>query len=308
MQITCVFFERGYRNGMMFMRLILATLPLLAGVAHAKVKVAVLHPLLGDLVEKVGGEHVTVVDLMGPAGDPHKFEPGAKELRAARGSQLYFVCGKGLEPYLPKLRDTVGAERVIEVGETLPTLKAEVLCDHDGHAHLHEEDDPHWWHSIDCWRRAATRVRKELSILDAARADIYKQRAATVRKELLALQTWAGRELGKVPTEHRTLATAHAAFAYFCNEHKWKMLAVHGLNRERVDSLKFVAEVSEAIRKEKVRAVFPEQRSNPKMLRTVAEKAGVDIGDPLIADGGDSIEEMFRHNVNTIVAALGGKK
>ena len=127
----------------------------LGSLAGAQVKVAVLHPLLADLVGKVGGERVEVVDLMGPGGDPHKFEPGAKELRQAQGAQLYFVCGKGLEPYLPKLRDAAGAQKVIEVGETLPTLKAEVLCDHDGHAHTHEEIDPHWWHSIDCWRRAA---------------------------------------------------------------------------------------------------------------------------------------------------------
>ena len=270
-------------------------------------KVAVLHPLLGDLVQKVGGEQVQVVDLMGPGGDPHKFEPGARELREAKGAQLYFVCGKGLEPYLPKLRDAVGADRVVEVGETLPTLKAEVLCEHDGHAHLHEEVDPHWWHSIDCWRRAATRVRKELASIDAVNADLYRKRATVVRKDLARLRLWASGELSKVPAEHRTLATAHAAFAYFCNEHKWKMLAVQGLNRERVDSPKFVAEVASAIRKEKVQVVFPEQRSNPKMLRTVAEGAGIAVGEPLMADGGDSIEKMFRYNVSTIVAALGKK-
>ena len=288
-------------------RLVLVLLAAFASGAGAGVKVAVLHPLLGDLVEEVGGEQVQVVDLMGPGGEPHKFEPGARELREAKGAQLYFVCGKGLEPYLPKLRDAVGADRVVEVGETLPTLKAEVLCEHEGHAHLHEEVDPHWWHSIDCWRRAATRVRKELAGIDAVNADLYRKRATAVRKDLARLHLWASRELSKVPAEHRTLATAHAAFAYFCNEHKWKMLAVQGLNRERVDSPKFVAEVASAIRKERVQAVFPEKRSNPKMLRTVADGAGIAVGKPLMADGGDSIEKMFRYNVNTIVAALGQK-
>jgi ABC-type Zn uptake system ZnuABC Zn-binding protein ZnuA len=65
--------------------------------------------------------------------------------------------------------------------------------------------------------------------------------------------------------------------------------------------------VVSAIRKENVRALFPEQRSNPKILRTVAEGAGVVVGEPLIADGGSSIEEMFRHNVSVIVGALGEK-
>ncbi len=288
-------------------RLIPALLTAFTSVVGAEVKVAVLHPLLGDLVQKVGGEQVQVVDLMGPGGDPHKFQPGARELREARGAQLYFVCGKGLEPYLPKLRDAVGADRVVEVGETLPTLKAEVLCDHDGHTHLHEEEDPHWWHSIDCCRRAANRVRTELAGIEALNADLYRTRAPVVRKELSRLHLWATGELSRVPAEHRTLATAHAAFAYFCNEHKWKMLAVQGLNRERVDSPKFVVEVASAIRKEKVQAVFPEQRSNPKMLKTVAEGAGIALGGPLMADGGDSIEKMFRHNVETIVSALGKK-
>ena len=279
----------------------------LGSLAGAQVKVAVLHPLLADLVGKVGGERVEVVDLMGLGGDPHKFEPGAKELRQAQGAQLYFVCGKGLEPYLPKLRDAAGAQKVIEVGETLPTLKAEVLCDHDGHAHTHEEIDPHWWHSFDCWRRAATRVRKELSAIDGDNADFYRKRASQVRKELAGLRQWASVELAKVPPESRTLATAHAAFAYFCNEHKWKMLAVQGLNRERIDSPKFLAEVVDAIREEKVRALFPEKRSNPKILKTVAEGAGVLVGKPLIADGGSSIEEMFRYNVGVIVGTLGQK-
>ena len=150
-------------------------------------------------------------------------------------------------------------------------------------------------------------MRKELASIDAVNADLYRKRATVVRKDLARLRLWASGELSKVPAEHRTLATAHAAFAYFCNEHKWKMLAVQGLNRERVDSPKFVAEVASAIRKEKVQVVFPEQRSNPKMLRTVAEGAGIAVGEPLMADGGDSIEKMFRYNVSTIVAALGKK-
>ena len=43
------------------------------------------------------------------------------------------------------------------------------------------------------------------------------------------------------------------------------------------------------------------------MLKTVAEGAGIALGGFLMADGGDSIEKMFRHNVKTIVDALGRK-
>ena len=274
----------------------------------AEIKVATLHPLLTDLVKRVGGERVQVVDLIGPAGDPHKFEPTAKDLQAAQGAQLYLVSGKGLEPYLPKLQNIVGRERVVEVGKDLPTLRTKFLCEHGEEAHEHEEDDPHWWHSVDCWRRAAYVVSGELAKVDPAHAEEYAARARTVRKELAELREWIESQLSQVPPAHRTLATAHAAFAYFCNEYQWRMLPVQGLNREQVAAPKFVAEVAATMREEKVLAVFPEKRSNPKMLKTLAEGAGVKVGEALLADGGESIEAMFRHNVKAIVAALGAKE
>ena len=44
------------------------------------------------------------------------------------------------------------------------------------------------------------------------------------------------------------------------------------------------------------------------MLQTLAEELGVTVGAPLLADGGISIEGMFRHNVGAIVKALAGEK
>jgi len=49
----------------------------------AELKVATLHPLLGDLARKVGGANVEVVDLIGPNGDPHHFEPTPADLQRA---------------------------------------------------------------------------------------------------------------------------------------------------------------------------------------------------------------------------------
>ena len=285
-------------------RLLAGALFLGPALQAAEVKVSTLHPLLTDLAQRVGGERVEVVDLLGANGDPHKFKPGPRELTAAKGSQLYLLSGKGLEPYVDELRSIVGADRVIEVGKTLPTLTAETLCDHGDHAHTHETDDPHWWHSVDCWRRAARVVAKAFAKVDPAGAATYQENARKVRADLNKLDAWVRAQLGVVPRESRILATAHAAFAYFCHEYQWRMLPVQGLNREQVAAPQFVSEVAATIRKEKILAVFPERHSNPKMLKTLAESVGVRIGEPLMADGSESIEGMFRHNVKAIVAAL----
>jgi zinc/manganese transport system substrate-binding protein len=41
----------------------------------APMQVSALHPLMADLARQVGGERVTVFDLVGEGGNPHRFEP-----------------------------------------------------------------------------------------------------------------------------------------------------------------------------------------------------------------------------------------
>jgi len=292
-----------------FWHLALLVLAMISGFVEAEgLKVAVLHPLLGDLARQVGGKHVEVVDLLGKNADPHHFEPSPLDLQKAKGAQLYLVSGKGLEPYLEKLQEIVGKEKVLVVGETLPSIKNTEDVAHGDHFHARDVVDPHWWHSLDCWRRAARVVAKEFSATDADHAAVYKENARIFREEMKELGVWAMQELGKVPTEQRTLATAHAAFGYFCNEFGWKALPLQGLNREQAPSPKFISEVAVKLKEGKVRAVFPEKRSNPKMLQTLAEEVGVTVGEPLLADGGISIEGIFRHNVGAIVKAMLGEK
>ena len=55
---------------MRFSALIALVLPLCA--SAGELKVASLHPLIGDLAKQVGGDRVEVIDLIGKNGDPHQ--------------------------------------------------------------------------------------------------------------------------------------------------------------------------------------------------------------------------------------------
>ena len=137
------------------MKLSLALLGLLAAAGTAaELKVATLHPLLADLARQVGGDRVEVVELLTKDDDPHHFEPTPENLRAAAGMDLCLASGKGLESYLPALRTILGeGSHLVEVGATIPSLAGG--CNNPDHNH-DDEVDPHWWHSIDAFRRAAT--------------------------------------------------------------------------------------------------------------------------------------------------------
>ena len=115
--------------------------------AVAGLKVATLHPLMTDLARQVGGNQVEVISLLGPNDHPHSFSPSPKILAKARGAQIYLASGKNMEPYLGRLRDTVGSNAtILEVGRKVPSLKvsgrdAQYVC---CPKHAFGAIDPHW--------------------------------------------------------------------------------------------------------------------------------------------------------------------
>ena len=277
--------------------------------AAAELKVASLHPLIGDLAKQVGGERVEVVDLIGKNGDPHHFEPVATDLQKAGDAKLYLASGMGLEGYMDSLKGIVGTKaQIVEIGKDLPSIEGE--CDHEGHDHGHDHDheiDPHWWHSIDLFRRAATITADTFTKVDPAGAETYTRNAAAYRAKLDELERWTRKEIARIPRDKRHLATAHAAFGYFCKDYGFEQMPVQGMNREQMPDPKKLAELVAELKEHQVGAIFPEKESNPKILEALTKDTGIKLGQPLIADGStaESYEAMMRHNVAAIVAGLG---
>lgn len=276
--------------------------------AAAELKVASLHPLVGDLARQVGGERVEVVDLIGKNGDPHHFEPAPADLEKAAGSKLFLASGMGLESYIGSLREIVGAKgTIVEIGKDLPSIEGECDHDHEGHDHAHEhETDPHWWHSIDLFRRATTIMAETFSKADPAGADIYAKNAVAYRAKLDDLERWTRKEIARIPRQKRHLATAHAAFGYFCKDHGFEAIPVQGLNREQMPDPKKLAALISELKEHQAGAIFPEKESNPKILQVLTQDTGIKLGAALYADGSgvESYEAMIRHNVSAIVAGL----
>jgi len=278
--------------------------------AAAPLQVSALHPLMADLARKVGGERVRVFDLVGEGGNPHRYEPRPADLKQMQASTLVLAGGKNLEPYLDRLKSTLGGVTIIEVGRTIPSLTvgkdAVYTC---CPSHAAGTLDPHWWHGIDHTRRAARVVAQAFADKDPAGKDYYAANASAYGKRLEALKKWAKSELGKVPRGQRKLVTAHNAFGYFAKEFGFEVIAVAGLTKEQNTTPQEQAKTIESVKKSGVRAVFPELGAGTKSLQAIAKATGTSVATPLIADGNGigseaGFEAMIRHNVNAITRAL----
>lgn len=278
---------------------------------HSQLRVGTLHPLLADLAKQVGGDKITVVELVKPGMDVHHFEPTSKDIASLKGVSLILAIGKGMEGYLDKLADSTGSGvSIVEVGKTIPSIKMEAnddlyLCCPNHH---HGSVDPHWWHSAENMRRAARVVANLLVEKDPANEGVYLANAEQARKKYAQWKSWAQKQLSAIPRSQRKLVTAHAAFGYFCKEYGFKTLPILGISREDEASSQHLIQAVKVIRDQKIRAVFPEDQANPKVLAEIVRDTGVKLGKPLIADGTTqtpaTFEALLKYNVEAIVEAL----
>ncbi len=288
-------------------QVILYTLFALCSPLMGQLKVGSLNPMATDLLRKIGQENVTVIELVRVGDNIHQFEPRPKDVRKLQECALVFGMGKGLEPYLDKLRDSLSAQQeIIEIGRTIPSQKIDgdpiyACCPNHAHGAL----DPHWWHNVKYMERATKVVSKALAKADPAHASEYKQRGRDLGQRYRNLHRWVKSELANIPPKQRILVTAHVAFAYFCKEYGFDAAYVQGLTQEGKIASKTLAETIVKLRERQVKAIFPEVMSNPKVLRQIAKETGAKLGEPLYADNiSSTYEDMIRYNINTIVASL----
>lgn len=290
----------------------IASACLLPGASFAadKLPVVASFSILGDLVRVVGGERVSVTTLVGPDEDAHVFEPKPADAKAIVQSRLLVVNGLGFEPWAQKLAKSAsykGETMVASQGvkaRRMPQEKAQA-------AHAHEETDPHAWQNPENVVLYARNIAAALAKADPAGATAYQANASAYVKELQALDAWTKEQFAAIPAGKRKVITSHDAFGYFAAQYQVQFLAPQGVSTDAEPGAKEVAQLIRQIQREKIKAVFVENMSNPRLLAQLSKDAGVSAGpalyvDALSAPGGpaDSYLRLMRHNVTQLVRGM----
>src|ERR1700683_518738 len=122
------YLQIGHRAGMKSIRFLFAALSalnLLPLPAAAGIKVASFSTILTEIAQRVGGDKVDVNGLVKAGVDPHEFEPSPEDVKAVARAQLVLACGKGLEGYLTKLKESAPQAVFVEAGASPPCRRPE---------------------------------------------------------------------------------------------------------------------------------------------------------------------------------------
>ncbi len=274
--------------------------------------------ILGDLVQRVGGDAVRVTTLIGPGVDAHTYDPAPADLVVLEDADLIFENGLGFEPWLDRFFESAqpGGERVVVTAGITPRAAGE----HEEHEGDAEEDhgafDPHVWHDVANAIVIVGNIRGALVAADPANAALYEANAAAYTAELEDLDRWVREQVATLPEERRKLVTSHDTFGYFAAAYGFEILgtALGSLSTEAGDpSARQIVQLIGEIAAAGVPAIFAENVANPDLMTSIAAEAGVTLAPTLYSDAlgpagspGATYIEMMRSNVSTIVAALRG--
>jgi ABC-type Zn uptake system ZnuABC Zn-binding protein ZnuA len=286
------------------------------------VRVIATFSVLGDIVARVGGDRVEVSVLIPSGADAHVFEPTPEDAAKLEDAAVVFENGLGFEPWLDELYEASASDaaRVVVTEGITPRAFGEEESDHeeeheDGEEHdEHGEFDPHAWHDVQNAVVEAEAIRAALGAADPANAAIYDTNAAAYTAELQELDAYIVGQVATLPEERRRLVTSHDTFGYFAVRYGFEIVgtALGSISTEGGDpSARAINDLIDAIKDTEVPAIFAENVSNPSLMETIADEAGVTLAPTLYTDAlgepgspGETYLGMIRFNVDTIVGAL----
>ena len=287
-----------------------AFLAALAGPATAqdKPKVVATFSIIGDLVEAVGGDAVSVTTLVGPDGDAHVFEPKPSDVAAVAKADFIVANGLGMEPWLERLTEAAdfNGKTVIASADVTP-LPFKEEADSSGVM----PDDPHAFQDLSNGRLYVKTIAAALEAAAPNEAGAIAARAAKLDAEMAVLDADIKAKLAALPAANRRILTSHDAFHYFGKAYGLDILSIQGVSTETEPSAADLAQIARQAKSGQVKAIFLENMSNPTLAQTISAEAGLPVGGELVADAltkQDGLAphylDMFKYNLAELLKVL----
>jgi zinc/manganese transport system substrate-binding protein len=275
--------------------------------AAEPISVVASFSILGDLAQVVGGDRVKVTTLAGPDADAHEFAPSPAHAKAVLNASVFVVNGLSFEPWAQKLAKSAGYK-----GETVIASKGVTpreMAAETGHAHA--EADPHAWQNPLNVVLYVNNIAAGLTKVDPSGAATYQGNADAYAKQLREFDAQAKAQFDAIAPAKRKVITSHDAFGYLAARYGITMLAPEGVNTDSQPSAKHVAQLIRQIKREKIKAVFVENMSNPKLIAQLSKDAGVSVGATLFSDALSNASgpaptylKMMNHNLTQLAAGM----
>ena len=152
-----------------------------AALSGPPIQVVATTNFVADWARVVGGDRVEVFGMLPAGGDPHTFQPGARDVARVADADVVFTVGLELEAlWLEDLLHSASADesRIIALGDVVDPMEFaeegmhDDHADHDDHDDHSDEGDGHHGEMIAGRLLVADAVEAHLSVIDLTTDDV----------------------------------------------------------------------------------------------------------------------------------------
>ena len=266
---------------------------------------------IGDWTRVVGGDAVEVHQILSPNTDPHDYEPRPDDVAETADAKVIFTSGDNLDSWMAEVVSDSGSEaKVVDLGASAP-----VKLPGETEGEEASQFDPHWWHDPRNAEAAVREIAAQLSAIDPDDKATFEANADSYLAKLKALDSGIKSCMDSVPAADRKLVTDHDAFGYFANRYGIQVVGavIPSQTTQAQPNAQDLSDLADLIRREQVKAVFPESSLSPKLADAIASQAGASADHTLYGDtlgpedtSGGTYLHMEEANANAIVEGFTG--
>lgn len=253
----------------------------------AKLQAAVAFYPFEFVVDRVGGDLVSVENLTAPGAEPHDLELTPQQVASLSTVDLV-VYQSGFQPAVDTAVEQAQPKRTVDTASFLTMLKAGSDGAAGGEVKATGAEDPHTWLDPTNMVTIAEHVRDALTEASPANADVFADNTAKLVADLNGLDRTLKSDLTNCAIQ--PFITSHAAFGYLAERYGLTQVGINGVEPDVEPSAARVAQVQKIAEANHVTTIFFETLVSPAVSESIARDLGLktDVLDPLEGITADS--------------------
>ncbi|NLC67443.1 MAG: zinc ABC transporter substrate-binding protein [Clostridiaceae bacterium] len=281
-----------------------------------KVSVCASFYVMYDFAGKIGGDKVTVTNLLPAGSDPHTWEPSPRDIVNIQNADVLVYNGAGMERWIDKVLASIENDDITTVDASMNVKLLEVklqipgrepVDEEQGHGHVY---DPHVWLDPSRAKIQMRAITDAFIEADPENKDYYEKNYEHYAKELDKLDD-EYREAAARFTK-KDVVVSHAAFGYLCDAYGLNQVAVSGLDGESEPTGSRMVDVSDFIKENRVGYVFVDKHASAKVMESISKSTGarMEVLNPVASLSPEEIKAgkdyfmIMRENLEVLKKAL----
>ncbi len=265
----------------------------------AQIRVLTTISTFNSLARSVGGPRVLVESLVPVGASPEDYQPTPSDIEKIAQADVLIENGVGLEAWLQRTIENAKNDhlRIVVASKGLPV----------------KGNNPHLWMDPVYARSYVLAIKDGFVAQEPRNKRLFERNAKTTNARLVRLEKEIATSIATIPPDSRNMIIFHNAFEYYNARFGLKTIGVVETSPGQEPNPQQLANLVNLAKANHVRAVFAEPEYSPKLVRALAESAGIKTVQDLYDDsiGTNPLvkgyETMLRYDTRVIVGALGGK-